>query len=391
MGARAKAADGFGWRRAPLAVLVLLLAGCATTHSLTPVALESDPVVKTRQDPAFSKTGYATFSVFPLSLINPACLLHGESEEIPILFMLRNAFESRGYRYVGLNGSPDLLLTIDVSASKGHTKLPRLLVPPDLSPGGMVPQPQAALAILGGAQAPKGWGDWPPQTQPGYLAPLPGYPPRRDSPHPESQPGFAYVNVSVSIIEAKTGTEVWAGSGAGFSRTPDPKINSQLVLWSLLRQFPQALQTEINSSPAGVAGLDMEVFTNDGKHYYPAVTSVDHDSPGWNAGVKELDMILALDAEPTADTPLSKLRPRLGGPAGSNLTMILWRKGEQVQVAIPRLQPKSAGTDATEELKPAEKPRHLEIPRTVTNQGYIVPLAGAAVLGILIAFGISGG
>lgn len=377
-----------------LALPVLLaLTGCATTHSLTPVALATAPAIKTHAGAELKTSTYATFSVFPLSQVNLQARLKGAELEKPILFMLRNTMETLGYRFVDLNESPDLLVTLDASSESGQKKLPSKLVPPNLTPGSMIPQPQAVVSLLNDGSAAIGWGKWQPRSP--ELAPLPGYPPRRGTRKGTGPPpkitGYTFTALTVSIIDAKIFKEVWTGAGAGMSRTRDLRINSQLILWAVMHQFPPAALSELHTSPADVPGMQVELFTNDGKHYFPAITKIESNSPAWRSGAKRWDMILALDAETTANQPYTKFRSRLGGPANSSVSMTLWRRGEQVHVTVERHRHDSSPRNLNKPPAAGTTAQYLRIPRTTfLSSRALIPAFGIVILGTLVVFATIG-
>lgn len=366
-----------------LAAVPALLAGCAA-HNLTPVALETSPGVNTRAAETFSPATYGSFSVFPISRVDSAPPDQEGPDERRLLFMLRNAMETRGYRFVRLNESPDLLLTVRVTAEP-IPRVPQVIEPPELPADGLVPDPQATATLLGDRAAASAWGSW--QAAARFESPLPKYPPG----HGEKEAGgevLTETRVSVAAIDAKTLREVWVGAGRGFSRTPDPHINSQLVLRSVIRRFPVGSTPELIIRP-GVPGLEVDILTNDGTHYFPAVTGIRSGSPALRGGMKQWDMILALDAATTADQSYGEFRGRLVGESGTNLTMALWRNGRQYHVTIPRREPPrgTAGVPPPPGEKPADE---LFVPRRTASTGLIFSGIGAAALAVLVVLAAMG-
>jgi len=121
----------------PIALL-LMIVGCATTRvtNLTPAYLQLEPSVQSYKDLSFKESEYRTFSVFASSLISDGTQLGGGILEKQMLFVLRNAFEELGYKFVELNQSPDFLVTIDGSAQYKEIYVPpQTLTVPHLEPG----------------------------------------------------------------------------------------------------------------------------------------------------------------------------------------------------------------------------------------------------------------
>lgn len=363
-------------RQTGVATLVsfLLLTGCAT-HNLSPVALERDPGINVRKDESFRHSTYGTFSVFPLSRVTTGLHPTDENLDKSNLFMLRNAFEGRGYRFVNLNESPDFLTTISLSTSSVE-KIPQIMESPESPADGMISRPQVVATLLGDRAAAAGWGSWSPPSR--FTSPLPEYPPPPGTTPAKKPRNFTLTNLSVCVIDAKTFKEVWTGAGRGISRTPSPRVNSQLILHSVAQRFPACATPELITR-AGVPGLEVEILTNDDIHYFPAVTAVRSGSPALKGGLKKWDMILAIDARSVANRPYAHFRSRLAGESGTNLTMTIWRNGSQMHAKIPRRHyPASvAGGDTSENNQSSS---YLMIPRKTANTNLIISGVSAAAL-----------
>jgi hypothetical protein len=365
-----------------------LLAGCATTHSLTPLAIDVGPAVREYKSPDLSSFRYATFSVFPLAAVNPNASLKGEGEQRIMLFSVRNLLEANGYRFVRMDANPDFVVGVDASIERTEGVTRRTVVAaPDWQPGNTLPSPPASLAALQAADT-WGWGTMPDTSN--SVAQLPEWPPRGKT---KSGPDRRYtVSVKTSILDARSLAEVWVGTGSGISRSREIGVAAQLILWMTIHQFPATSMAELTAKGGDLPGLNFEVFTNDGKSFYPGVVSVDDRSPAWRAGVLPYDMVLAVGGEAAWNRTWPDVRRMLGGPAESKTALTLWRNGTQVNVEGRRVAV-TAGEDAgavaappesTDPSKPKKQAR-LEISRSTVAVGNTWAVLGGITIVALVA------
>lgn len=344
------------WTGARLALAGAVLTGCATTHSLTPLALEFNPAVREVRTPEFSSFKYVTFSVMPLSAVNPAGGLKGEREGRAVLYAVRNILEAYGFRFCYVTEHPDFIVGVDLAEPVRAASSSGLVVAaPDVTPEGLAPARPAAAEALAASDL-YAWG-MPQPSAPG-LAPLPGWPPPGKTPPKGS--GVWLCRVQAVALDGRTMTPVWAGSGAGVSRTGDPRIHAQLVLWSVLHQLPAASYTEL-ASTGDVGGIALEVVTSDGENFYPAVRAVADHSPAWKAGVMSNDLILAIGGEPMWGKPWREARAALTGPKDGPVALTVWRNGRQVNLIATREPASEAGEPVA---AGTARQRHWNLSRT---------------------------
>ncbi len=393
----------------------LFTCACATTHNLTPLGLETPPIAQVREDVKIDPAQYATFSVFPASVARADAKLKGTGVEASLLFSLRNAFEARGYRFVPIDESPDLLVTIDAISSLLGQFDPKN--PP--KPGVVSPFTGPALAASGALDpvarkslAAYEFGSLPPGH--GGSDPLPGDFPVKLGRKP--RPVLYGSRVTVAVLDNATLAELWTAAGTGVSRVPDLRINSQSVLWAILDRFPAAATTKLHAQTAGIGGLNIEIATTDGERYYPAVLDIDKVSPAWRSGLKPFDVILAVGGEETRNNSLESVENKLEGPKGSEVYLTIWRKKTTDQMANPIefllrkddhrdhewMQINCSMTRKTVEplAKPKRIPQTVRPPRPYFEIPYkvqegarmcILPAVGCAVVGAIISTAIAGG
>jgi len=327
----------------PIALL-LMIVGCATTRvtNLTPAYLQLEPSVQSYKDLSFKESEYRTFSVFASSLISDGTQLGGGILEKQMLFVLRNAFEELGYKFVELNQSPDFLVTIDGSAQYKEIYVPpQTLTVPHLEPGRTITTYDNTTGSFNyntyGDYSSCGWGTWSGSSV--TTSYIPGYITTETYTSPGYYAGAFYPSLSVSVFDGKSLTNVWTGIGTGTSNCPDFRISSQFVLKSLLRQFPPCPHAAENLPlGSGQIGIWVSIYTNDGNNYFPTVIKVVPGLPAEKAGIKVYDMILSIDGITTQNKPLSEVMPLIRGDIGSKVKMSLWRVGKRLDLEMARAQ-----------------------------------------------------
>lgn len=326
-----------------LIVGLLLTIGCVTTTTnLTPAGLQYEPSIQSYKDPAFKADTHRTFSVFPSSLINNDVQLKGGILEKQMLFVLRNAFERRSYKFVELDQSPDLLVTIDASAPYYEEYVPpRTVTIPSWVPGQTVRTYGHSSGTFDyntyGNYSSYGWGTYTgSSTSTTYV---PGYMTTQTYTRSGYTTGAYYPSITVAIFDGKTLQNIWLGEGVGTSPNPDVRVSSQGVLMRLLEQFPvSVLAKEILPTDSGMIGIWCSVLTNDGNNYFPTVMNVAPGSPASKAGIKLHDMILTIDGVSTQNKSFSETMALVSGDAGTKVSMTLWRVNKQINVSMVRIQ-----------------------------------------------------
>jgi hypothetical protein len=379
--------------RGRLARLLLpgaLLAGCASVHGLTPVAIDIGPAVREYKSPDLSTFKYVTFSVYPLAAVNPAATLKTEADQRAVLFSVRNLLESNGYRFVKLGENPDFIVGVDASVVyTSGVKRTTVVQAPEWQPGKTLPAPPASLAALAAADT-WGWGSMPDPTY--VVASLPGYPPRGKTKPPSSSGKFT-ATVTLSLLDGRTLAEVWVGTGAGISRTNDVRIATQLVSWMVVHQLPETAMAELTAKGGDLPGLTFEIFTNDGSNFYPGIVGIDGHSQAWKTGILPYDMILGIGGDATWNRPWLEVRRMLTGPPDSRMVLTLWRSGMQVNVEARRV-PVASGEDASAVAAPPmsaadatapKKQARLEISRTTVAVDKFWAVLGGITIAALVA------
>ena len=304
---------------AVLAVIASLL-GCQTASTmpdfasanlpptnLTPANLLVKPSVQIYKDSGFGASHFKTFAVFPPSKVSQDAAIKDEVLERQMLFVLRNYFESRGYRFVAIDQSPDLLVTVDGSSTRKDKHTP----PQTFSIPYWVEEP---------AQAPRG-----------HLAP-------QAPTRPDGATEAFSISVIVSVYDAKSFKNIWLGTGTGISDNPDLRVSSQALLMAIFNQFPNC-RSRFENYPqqSGTLGLGLIVTTSEGTNYYPTVLKISENSPAQKAGVEINDMVVAIDGIPTLNKTISEISPLIYGEAGRTVSMTIKRLNQIRQAEIIRV------------------------------------------------------
>jgi hypothetical protein len=326
--------------------IFLMLFGCATTKvtNVTPLNLYGKPLIQTYKDPIFDEFKYKTFTVIPSSLISDKSQIKnqpgGEILEKQMLFSLRNFFEVKGYKFVELDKSPDFLVTIDGSAPYKESYIPpQTVMLPYWVPGQTITtQNRTSGSFDLYTYNNYGWGTYGGTSAsttyiPGYMTTIPYT-------RPGYTVGYYYPTISIGMFDGESLMNIWNGVGVGTSRNPDFRVSSQMLMSELLlKNFPTCQYSEQNYPPIrGGIGIFYQILTNDGNNYFPTVVSVMPKFPAEKAGVKQFDMILAIDGVPTQNKPLLEIRNLLNGDAGTKVSLTLWRVDKRVDLQLIRMQ-----------------------------------------------------
>lgn len=323
-------------------ILILLCMACATNNvsNITPLLLHSRPVKEIYRDPSFQIETYKTFSVFPYSRIYESTQFTNEIMEKQMLFSLRNAFEQLSYKFVSIDQSPDFLVTIDASSPYRDTYIP----PSSIT----LPQyvPEKTITSYGqergsfnyntyGDYSSYGWGTWngnstTTTTIPGYYTSntyeLPGY-----------YSGAYYPSITIKILDPKTFENKWTGIGVGSSNNPDLRVSSQVVVNEILTDFPHCNYTDWAPNPdKGIIGVYCKVITLDGNYYFPIIVGLRENAPAIKAGLKQYDLITAIDGNPTANYSWVENMEHLSGAAGTEVVLSIKRLSKNIEFQMIR-------------------------------------------------------
>lgn len=328
--------------RLALVVAIVIAAGCATgptTTNLTPAYLQRDPIISTYQEPSADFRGLQTFSVFPVSLISDEVEMN-EIMEKQLLFFVRNLFEARGYRFVDLDQNPDFLVTLNaISEYKETYVAPQTVTVPRWVPGKTITSYGSSSGTINyntsGGYSSYGWGSYSgTSTSTTYI---PGYVATDTYTRSGYNVGYHYPSTLIAAYDAKTFQKIWMGTGVGTSMNPDIRISSQLVLVSMVSQFPAPTKEVASTSGNGVVGVSFGMFTPDGNNYLPTVIQFSDKSPAKQAGMELYDMILSIDNEPVVNQAAAEVMKKFDGEPGSTVNLDIWRVGERIPVTITRV------------------------------------------------------
>jgi hypothetical protein len=323
-------------------MFMILIAGCTATTDLTkpeitnmtPADLMIDPVQITYlrdRPPRF--LGW-TFSVFPYSVINKTEKRDANLDR-ELLFCLRNFIELAGYKFVKLDQHPGFLLTIDT-----RTFSPRNYR--------VVDQPFSnywnAVNTLTwkdsfGANSFgfnnvdwQDWGEWNPPMKKGES---PGYMnPKNYKVFPVSSHGDYHI-VNIQVYDGRNLKEVWmvtaiAASKAGNIRTAAQTIIKYMARWFSYSSLPAS------DGKKGYTGIMPSILTVDGKDYYPMVSGVFEKGPAAKAGIKEYDMIVAVDSIDMRNMPIVDAMNVIKGEPDSEVELTVWRVDKLLKFKLTR-------------------------------------------------------
>ena len=306
--------------------------------NISPLYLRIKPAVSSYRDPDTDFGRYRTFSVFPFSLLSSEAAMN-EIMEKQVLFALRNALESKGYKFVQLSDAPDFVATITVSSEYKESYVPpRTVTVPQFIPGQTVITRGSTTGTFNfntfGNYTSYGWGSYSGSTTSRTY--IPAYTTLQTYTRPGYTTGAYYPALSVSAYDGKTFKSVWSGTGAGTSDNPDPRISSQFVLGWVMGQFP-GLPRYVEPPADGVIGVQVRVYTNDGNGYFPTITNLADNGPAKKAGMKLYDMMLAIDGVPLINKSASEGLKSTTGEPGTSSIFEVWRMGRRLSFRVVRV------------------------------------------------------
>jgi len=323
--------------------LLVLAEGCATqvpVTNLTPAYLYLAPSISAYQDPDAQIDRYQTFSVFPFSALSKDAA-NNEILEKQLLFLLRNTFENRGYRFVSLDGQPDFVVTINANASYQTSYVPPSSIQlPVWIPGRTITSYGTTNGTFNfstfGAGASYGWGNY--QAQTTTTTYVPGSVGSQIVNRPGYTVGHYYPTIAVSTFDRGSLKNVWYGTGVGTSDNADVRVGGQLVLLDLIARFPSAQRVPmLRLEERGVVGAGLQVLTNDGNNYFPTVMTLTPHGPGEKGGLDQYDMILSVNGVATVNRPMAEVLLMMRGAPGSQVKLEVWRTGRRLALEFKRV------------------------------------------------------
>lgn len=315
----------FGLNFPILAIVLVSILGCVASAPITnlqPTYLNIEPTNDVVTNPDFQISEYSTFSVVPLSVIDSMSSTDDPLAERQLLFILRNAVEKLGYRFVSDPDSAQMVFTVSASSSYETYQ-----VPPQVRTGyRWIPGSTSTTKTTasGGGFYDGKYGHWS-----GSGTSTTSTPGRVES-YQYTSPGYTtgdyFPSVGIWAYGMKTGEMIWRGYSTGTSDNPNYRIPVQTIIGYLLRGLPACSHADANL-PVGTgwAGISISVLTVDGATFYPYVVDKVPGGPADSRGVRREDAILAIDGVSTANKPYSEVIRMLMGEAGSKVALTLWR------------------------------------------------------------------
>lgn len=302
-------------------------AGCVTTDpkpsNLDPLQLAREPSRKMMVDPSFDPAAYPTFTVVAASSIRNEAA-GDEIAERQMMFQLRNALETIGYRFVPDAAQASMVATIEADISyKEHDVPPNIESFPVYVPGQRI---QSVGHVQNQYGQPRGTITTTTTTSPEWQMQtrvVPGY-----------RVGFYYPVVRVAASNG-SGNALWSGSAVGMSKGADVRICGQLVLLSLTTQLPDApARQQQKQQLKSRLGFAFAIFTIDGNNYFPAVTGVASESAAEAAGMDVADFIVEINGVSTRNLARNEVFEMLVTQRGP-VVLTLRRLDDVRKVEIP--------------------------------------------------------
>lgn len=310
-------------------LFVLTLAGCQSLHNFSHVQIANLGSPNIKQDPGTSLAQYSSFAVFPDDEAQD------ELMEKQVLYLAASALEGCGYEQVGINSTPDLLLTVGFSNEYKSTYIPPATYSiPIYNPG-------QTYTTNTNAHVHSPYGNFYGTAQ--STTTTPGYWSSQSYTRPGYTTGRYYPAVSVSLWDSDSNELIWRGSNVGTSPMENFGITAPFVLSNIAARIP------VNCASNYVSGLltgsfgEMEFFytylSRDGSVYFPTVTGIPKGSSAKKAGLRVWDMVIEIGGKPTANIGVKDLIDLCTGSIGETVSVKVFRMGKvlNVQLQLERL------------------------------------------------------
>lgn len=95
---------------------------------------------------------------------------------------------------------------------------------------------------------------------------------------------------------------------------------------------PRAYRELREGTEGRFVGLGVEIVESEDGHI--EIVAPMEDSPAWHAGIKEGDLITAIDGHPVKGTPLDEAIKRMRGEPGTRVTLTIVRKGAAAPLSV---------------------------------------------------------
>ena len=252
-----------------------------------------------------------------------------------MLFFLRNAFESRNYKYVEVTENPDFIATIDAHIpDRKYAAHPVSLTAPVWFPKDTVfaSEGTSGSGNLNSIKRSKYSDKEISGGNPASKSDVPGYMPTQTYTDPNYTTGIFYPVIRVDVLDPHTFKPVWTGFGKATASNSDLRLSGQTIIIFILGEFPEG---PLSYEPViGPFGFAFKMSTNNGNDYYPTVYKVIDKSPAQKAGIKESDMISFIDGISVKNKPLSEIMNLLQIERGGKMSIIVLRPDKQVDLEI---------------------------------------------------------
>ena len=142
--------------------------------------------------------------------------------------------------------------------------------------------------------------------------------------------GRYYPFLQIRWMDTKSGKWVFVGNACCASKQPDPQLSCQADLYEITNKMPGEAIDD-----AARIGIDFKICTVDGNSLYPLVM-VKPNSPADRAGLKDYDIITAIDKMPCVDKSWSEINDMLAANTEPTYTFWVIRGKEYFEVKVKK-------------------------------------------------------
>ena len=314
-----------------------LMAGCATvtgTNHLENISHEINPVISIDSKHNYKFKENLTFTILPISLFNNGkSYLQNYEDRYHMYFSLRNMLEGRGYEFVSPEKKSDMIVVID-----GYTELagpamkPQIKIRNNWSSGDTFDSfgtMDRIYQALNGEPDIELWGNY---YEHGAVADDLSV--KADA-SIDQENNYGHHQLALYFFDLSSKQVIWAGNGAGITRSLSTYLASQQLIKSLVNNIPVSKNnTALFEYKTGSMGISYSIMSLDGINYYPLITAILTDSPANKADITPGDILLKVNGQSVVNKTYKDVSKLLNGDACEIKRLILKHNNRNVEADV---------------------------------------------------------
>jgi hypothetical protein len=146
-------------------------------------------------------------------------------------------------------------------------------------------------------------------------------------------PCFSFI-----IYDTKDENKIWEANGTGTSDSKDFRLPGQYIMVALSQEIPRGSfeDPEFTNDNDGQVGIAFTSFNSDGQNFYPIITFITKNTPASKVGLKNLDIILAINGTSTKNKTHKQISLLFKGNVGTKINLTIERNGKIINKLITK-------------------------------------------------------